>query len=270
MSADEAAKHDAMLVAFGTQAFARASLASILMASSAMAFGCAHRPGPAGRASAGSEQPRPAPGAPSAEAAPEVAGARANSERPHPTAQGEPQHVEGRNLYTDREMTALTTCVLHADVAAFIADRRQAGQTEAEQLDYYASRPNPELYRALVKDMYARRGAPFDMVYSFVQDCAAHLAELPPERRGRAAHCLARAHIANLTARYKRAGWSEQRITDHFAVLDAEEMVVAAYAHPGNRVEAALAEWRSCISPVSSKCRSAGQCADKAISDRAE
>jgi len=247
-SVDELTKRRSGVIAFGPSRPPRIWLASILMASSGMVVGCAQPTSPTSPASATAEQRSSGQGA---GAAPASAEPRPSRARAHSTAQGEPEHAEPPKLYSDREMTALTTCVLHADVAAFIADRRQAGQTEAEQLDYYASRPNPELYRALVKDMYARQGAPFDMVYSFVQDCAAHLAELPPKRRGRAAHCLARAHIANLTARYKRAGWSEQRITDHFAVLDAEEIVAAAYAHPGNRVEAALAEWRACITPVS-------------------
>ena len=125
---------------------------------------------------------------------------------------------------------------------------------------YYAAQPNAALIVPLVDKVYAdpvkvaedSGRASLEYAVTFFQECASNLAAVPVERSRPAAHCLRNSMVAGMAQESRARGVTRDKLDAQLSGLDptVREIAYRVYAQTGSRAEEQLAEWNTCMQPL--------------------
>lgn len=166
----------------------------------------------------------------------------------------------GEPAYASAETSRMTACLGLADSARAMAEKRAAGESMAGVKAYYAARPNAALTVPLVDKVYADPvktaedpgKAGLEYAVRFFQECASNLADVPVERSRPAAHCVRNSMVAGMAQESRARGVTRDEVDAYLSNVDptVREITYRVYERSGSRAEEQLAEWDSCMKPL--------------------
>jgi hypothetical protein len=158
-------------------------------------------------------------------------------------------------VYTGLESAKLFYCVVMADSAKGIADRKLQGATALElKRREYPDAEMKEIYNATVDKVYEDTfTSVWDYSVGFFGYCARDIAMVSEAQAVFGAGCYKNSQVAAETVDLRLKGLSKKDVTSHFSSLKSDmpkEVVDKTWAGDQDRSTAALDAWDLCMKPV--------------------